>query len=777
MKKKCCREGILLIILLALCLAVCFYDVIFSGKTFKVTNFNPQAMSHGVYGSEEGKTSFFPVISTDSSIIEEPFYQFIRNSLRQGVLPLWNPHQACGFPLIALMQVGIFFPLSCLLYFLPQVIAWDAMILARFFLAGLFTYYLMRTLRFKPAPSLAAAMIYMLSGPMVLLQYWFANVEIIAPLVLLSLERLRRCPDLKNIVFVSFAVALTFYAGHAEHIFFVNLAGFLFFCFRLVTVKTVHPRIKVFLKLLMAYALAFGLSAMVLLPFLKNFQSEFWNNHGPATGLIAESFKVRAISMIVPYFFQKHPVAANFTPMGWTGGYIGLVPMALAFLGLLGKQRRGLNYFLFAAAFLNISKTYFGFPFINWIGYLPLFRHCRFYMHTTHLFALSVAMLAGMGVRYAFAQKKMFRRGLIFVVPAAGLTVFYLYHFRKANHFQLSLRACLFAGIIIILFQLLLFLRRYLNKKHFGTALILLIIAELFFYIPRGRDNRINSFPEVPYINFLKEPEPRQRAFGIFWAFYPNAASGYGVDDVGIVLEMLPRRFVNFVNQFIRPGYFQKDLSRASFWVSPFTFKEETRSFFNLLNVGYTVAPNDFNKFFNRGKVRSFLEPAYEGEVKIFHDPAVLPRAFVVHRVIFEPDEEKSFQKILAIREHFRQVAVIQHEPLQGISSRLKNVPVVDSSRSTIVKYSPNEVLIDADMENPGFLVFSDGYHPDWKAYSESGELEIFIANHLVRSVFLEKGKHRVKFRFEPPEFYFGVIISAVSMLIAGFLLSRVKFR
>ena len=78
-------------------------------------------------------------------------------------------------------------------------------------------------------------------------------------------------------------------------------------------------------------------------------------------------------------------------------------------------------------------------------------------------------------------------------------------------------------------------------------------------------------------------------------------------------------------------------------------------------------------------------------------------------------------------------------------------------------------------MKNPGFLVLSDTYHPDWKAYVDGKKEEIFITDHLIRSVFLKKGVHTVKFKFQPVSFYIGSIISLLSALIFLFLIRKTK--
>src|SRR5438552_178350 len=102
------------VILILLCVA--FYDVVFLGKTFKVTTANSQAVPSGAYGQANNKPRFIPVNGTDTPVMDEPIYEFVKKNLRRGILPFWNPHQACGYPLIGMQEMGLFYPLTFIMY-------------------------------------------------------------------------------------------------------------------------------------------------------------------------------------------------------------------------------------------------------------------------------------------------------------------------------------------------------------------------------------------------------------------------------------------------------------------------------------------------------------------------------------------------------------------------------------------------------------------------------------------------------------------------------------
>ena len=781
MKKYFLKEPLIIFSILLLLLSIAFYDIFFLGKTFKAATATSQAMSYGVYGQKDNRPKFIPVNGTDASILEEPIYEFIKQSLRAGILPLWNPHQGCGFPLIGMLETGIFFPLNLILYLLPQLYSWDILIISRFLLGGFFTYCFMRTLKFPKIPAFVSAVTFMLSGPMVLLQYWFANVDILAPLLLLFLERLVQKPKIQNICLVAIVVSLTFFAGHPEHILFVNTLGFLFFCFRILSLKkSIHYK-KSALYLGISYLVGIGLAAVVLLPFLYNLFSEFWSPHPPLVGLTTGEVKNRIITIALPYFFQKESLTYDFTFAGWWGGYVGLLPLALAFASLLNKQKRGRNYFFAVLAFLIIAKSY-SVPIVNWIGYLPIFNLCRFYIHTTHLFAFSIAILAGMGTRSILLNKNVFKKSLSFSLSMAGIIVLYLFYFRESEHFLISAQASLFALAILFAFQLLLFLKdkEIFKKKYVAALLVLIVFSELLFYIPRERAKRFDSFPQVPYIELIKNSPEYARAYGIFWAFYPNTATAYQVDDLGIFFSLLPKRYVQFINHLVVENHFKNGLQSPSLRTVPL-FKAE--NFLDLLNLQYVISPGPgiiLPLSFRRAilKANSNNSLIYSHEVNIHKRPHTLPRVFITHHVIEELDDNLVFEKLRGISDLGETITIKAHLPV-SLKNQLTTVPLNSSSEAHITKYTPNEVIIDANLEQAGFLVISDTFHPDWKAFVDEKPTNIYETDYLMRSVFLPAGFHEIKFVFKPFSFYLGAFISALflSLIIALLVFKKINIR
>ena len=610
---------------------------------------------------------------------------------------------------------------------------------------------------------------------MVLWKYWIVNVDILTPLLLLTLNELIKKTDLKHAAYLALTVGLTFFAGHPEHIFLVNVYGILFLLYRAWSLrKRVASIPKLVLYTALGYVLGVGLSSVVLFPFLYNLFTELWHGHPDNVGLFNEEVRERILSIIVPHFFQKENLKYSFEFAGWWGGYLGVLPIGLSVLSLWNNHKKGLNYFFFILGFLIISKAY-GFFYINWIGHLPLFSVCRYAIHTPHLAAFTFAVLTGMGVKTALLNKKVFTKGLFYSVGLLLVVPIYLFINRNAPHFPLSVKASLFTVGVLLILQAILFLKdkNILKREHIALLLLGLIFLELFLYIHRERPRRFNSFTKPPYIKFLESQPERGRAYGYLWAFYPDTATGLEVDDLGVFCSLLSKRFVNFVNNLINSNIFKADLRPPALRTVPLTMGTP---FLDLLNVKYTITPNTATMakmlipFKEENKFRT--PTVYKSEVDIYPRADAFPRAFIVHRVVFEPEEEKAYLILRRFQIYLREFAVLNHSTNPLILSVLNKAPVKDNSTARIITYSPNEVIIDVEMEHPGLLVLSDTYHPEWKVLVDNKPDTILITDTLLRSVFLNKGKHRVRFIFYPASFYKGMAVSVICLLIIVLLLN-----
>jgi len=296
--------------------------------------------------------------------------------------------------------------------------------------------------------------------------------------------------------------------------------------------------------------------------------------------------------------------------------------------------------------------------------------------------------------------------------------------------------------------------------------LIGLIFAELFSYIHRERPKKFDSFPPVPYIELLKTSTVPIRSYGNFWAFYPNTASGYGVDDLGYFLGLAPKRFVEFVNNVLVPNHFTQDFRSPALRAFPVQNQEDL---LNLLNVEYIILPGDdaLVRPFHRFKpIEEVAQKVYEKEVRVYRRSHAFDRGFIVHRALFTQTADETFAAIQKFKSQLRGIAILESPYDEALISRLNKTPLIDRSYVEFTKNSPHEVVLKARLEYDGLLVLSDAYHPEWKAFVDGQETLIYPTNHLIRSVFIPAGNHTVRFVFSPTSFYTGALTSLITAVL-----------
>ncbi|MEW6557215.1 MAG: YfhO family protein [Elusimicrobiota bacterium] len=81
-------------------------------------------------------------------------------------------------------------------------------------------------------------------------------------------------------------------------------------------------------------------------------------------------------------------------------------------------------------------------------------------------------------------------------------------------------------------------------------------------------------------------------------------------------------------------------------------------------------------------------------------------------------------------------------------------------SEIIVLKNTPKEILINAELSDNGFLFLSNTYYPGWKAFIDGTETKIIKANYTFQAVTVQEGKHIVKFCYRPGSFKIGLIIS-----------------
>jgi hypothetical protein len=142
------------------------------------------------------------------------------------------------------------------------------------------------------------------------------------------------------------------------------------------------------------------------------------------------------------------------------------------------------------------------------------------------------------------------------------------------------------------------------------------------------------------------------------------------------------------------------------------------------------------------------------------HDP--LPRAFVVHRAEVAASDPDGLRRLGEPGfDPARRVLLHESEP----ASRLEvpGAPERDGCRARVTGHRRHAVEVTAELEHPGWLVLSEAFYPGWSAEVDGKPAPLRRANHAFRAVWLEAGRHEVRFRYRPLWWRVGLAIAGVA--------------
>jgi uncharacterized membrane protein YfhO len=93
-----------------------------------------------------------------------------------------------------------------------------------------------------------------------------------------------------------------------------------------------------------------------------------------------------------------------------------------------------------------------------------------------------------------------------------------------------------------------------------------------------------------------------------------------------------------------------------------------------------------------------------------------------------------------------------------------------------ITDYATQHVTIQAQLEQPGFLVLLDAAYPGWRVTVDGQEATLYRANYDFRAVYLPAGEHTVEFRFTMPGFAAGAAITVAGLILSALLVGADVF-
>ena len=696
-----------------------------------------------------------------------PFKAILHRTLPKGRLPLWEPNESLGFPILAEGQSGPLYPLNIITSFLPPALDLNLSIIITFILSAIFTYFYSRSLGLNRFSALISGMTFAFSAFFVarLKHLNMINVAAWVPFIFWMTRKLFQERKLRYALLTGIGFALQLLAGHPQMAFFSFFIFLIYYVFEAgLSISRTNAASSLpltFIGFSMIAATAVGLSAVQLLPTLELSQFSERQEFTVQTATAYPFHPKNLITLIAPYYFGN-PATGTYgediriTGVFWENvSYVGLLPLFLALWAMLRtlKTKPHAPFPLFFTALALLSLILMmgrALPLYKTIWYLlPGFNLFRFPTRFNLFLILSLALLAGWG---------------------ANLLILKLTVLHKRPRFSKSEGARFTWPLKTLPTQILMTTFILIDLFVFATTYLGFMPMDKFL-----------EEPEI--VTRLKEESDHFRVYSLTqYGQSPYSALGWkkGVDAILAMRKSIPpnNNVLYNLDSFTDRAWFEGGLGlKRRHRLENFLLYENSDpliigKILGTFNVKYIVSFADAIGL-EIEKVKEFdLGDQFASSIKLFENKQVIPRAIFVPEAEVLPNEDAVFERLKSLEFLPTKTVLLEKQPRQSpqqfsgaLDTFHKENPV------SITRYAETEVEVSADIKDHGFLVLSDMNYPGWKAQVDGHDQEVLQANYLIRALELEPGNHTIRFYFDPLSFKIGAVISAGTMLIICILI------
>lgn len=662
--------------------------------------------------------AYFPLIfgkavmKWDIADINLPWNYFITESIKNGILPLWNPYSRFGFPLYG--DPGTWYPINWLIGFFGyyDIIANHIDFIIHTFFAGWGMLKLLNYLKFSRVISLIGAICYMFSGFFISNSqhiWWLISASWL-PFSLYYYIKLFRSPSIKDAVKYSIILFLMLSGGYPGLFFstiYFYIALFVITLFIAIKKYSRSHLSKWLLHLTFSITLFTLISLIVIVSSFDFFQHinrgnplPFDSNSGKAISQGGLPLKA-LISFIFPFAvgYQDFKYwGADFSILNCYFSLILLLVIVFSILKLNFSKK--IIIFLIGGILALMTAMPDVFPIRYWLyKTLPLMDYFRF-SSLFRIFAIFLFIIAG-----AYCLKNLinnyntiikFQRFVLLIIIL--LTLFLVLVFIKVDKLTLKnafydfgyfrlisgIKARILLQGIVILFLLLLLLLA-LKKYHEKALYVFLFIVATDIL----QSVHFNLYDTVAFrmkanvvINYLKNLP----------AGFP-LPSNIGIEEFS---ESQLQRNIYFFNH---------NLGELFKHVSPDAFSP-----YYLISYDSAKRSKNFNFFLSQ-------------------------------KIAFVIDDTTNIKSI-------------------------DTTKIVGNINLKFLKFNPKiiELVVDSAREGQ-MLILMQNVYPYWKAYVNNSLVKIHTVCHTFIGLYLKEGKNHIKLIFDAKKIKIVFFISLISWI------------
>jgi hypothetical protein len=351
-----------------------------------------------------------------------PWRNFAAVILSQGILPHWNPYTLGGMPFIADIQTSVFYPLHLLLTIfvtddkLPFAVS-EYLLIVHYFMAGVFSYYLSRSLDLNKWASILSGITFMFCSFMV--THAIHETMIITftymPLVFMFYNKGLSTSKLKYVLLTGLFMGIVILCGHPQITLYIFFTFFLFGLYQIFfKFKESNYKIDVVLfRFIVITAIPFILGIMIsaiqLLPTIKLLQLSI-RTISYEESLFGSLNYHNLLTLFFPKFFGEYNTAKDAFYWGHKDGYmyletciyVGLSALVFGIFGIIAVWKKRIIKFLAVISLFSILYI-LGDNFIIhkfFYNFVPGFNNVRFIGRFLLVFAFAFSLLSAYGFDY-----------------------------------------------------------------------------------------------------------------------------------------------------------------------------------------------------------------------------------------------------------------------------------------------------------------------------------------------------------------------------------------
>ena len=770
--------------------------IFFSGPLLNVskTYYSPADMLQGtpVFAVEGERRYPHNSVLGDDIYAYLPWIEFSWRSLKQGEMPLWNPYNAGGRPLLANMQSSIFYPSQWPSFILGQRLGLLARCMLHLYLAGLFSYYFFRSLKVRMAAGLIGAISFMFAGMMVV---WLYNelsaTFLLFPLLLMVIERRlnRTSSNLRFVIELSLAVMLQIFGGHPETIYLSVSLATLYLIYRLATDKANWSGWTKKLQILGLYVggglWGILLGAIQLFPFVEyllNSASLASRSSLKAGALLPPQY---LLSFVLPDPFGNPAFGSklDFAKPNYSevsGSYVGPTILFMAICSLWVARRRPLVWFFWAVNVTIVQLVYQIGPlhelFIQLqpvtIFYSRLMGYAGFFLITLMVFTLDGLLSQNWLLKLKLTRPAglvagaggLFLLGLILLFWWFSNAKLVPFEQIKVNNFE-SRDFLIITGLFIISVIGLVWLIRIPKYGLLGVLVLgFAVFGQLAFFGSNYRAAIPQNlfFPETGIVKELKQTGGRVAPAGTPGLLPAEANVWYGIEQVNGYDSLEVRWF--------------EQLRQASVERWP-----EWDNFvpLNLFNIKQVIASSADQKFqANRSGCCDQLIPTFKQRgINIYRNQNYLPTYRMVYQSANEPEPQALRNLLDGQINPLEKLVFVEGEAPSAI---FEGPGPYNPVAVEVLSKTSNHVNLQVHNPQPGYLYVDQTYFPGWEARINGQSARLYRANIAFTALPLDQGDFKIELNYNPLSFRLGLFLTIggglITFLVAFLQLIR-KFQ